>query len=71
MHWKQKLKDNARIIARITDTQQGKDLIKLLNDVFNHTELRGEDTHDTYYRLGQRDVVEYLNVLIGAKLDEH
>lgn len=68
MHWQQKLKHNAMVVQRVADTAHGKEFFALINEVFNHVELIGADTHDTYYRLGQRDVVEYLNQLLEARI---
>ena len=61
--WKQRLKDRERIVKRVFETAEGQQLLALLNDTFTHGDLIGKDTHDTYYRLGQRDVVEFLNHL--------
>lgn len=63
MNWKQRLKDRERIVKRVCDTGEGKQLLALLNDTFVRGDLIGKDTHDTYYRLGMRDVVEFLNHL--------
>ena len=54
---------------RLNNSAQGKAAIELLNETFNHPDIIGKDTHDTYYRLGQRDVVEYINQLVKAGTD--
>ena len=69
MQWQQKLKQNAELFRRLNNSAQGKAAIELLNETFNHPDIIGKDTHDTYYRLGQRDVVEYINQLVKAGTD--
>jgi len=63
MNWKERLKERERIIKRVCETADGQLLLALLNDTFVTADLVGKDTHDTYYRLGQRDVVEFINLI--------
>lgn len=70
MHWKQQLINNAREIRAVTDTTAGQKLLKLLDRQFNSTEAVGENTHETYFNLGQQSVVRYLQIIAEAAPEE-
>lgn len=54
----------AALFAAVFDSSAGKKVLEYLNAEFNQDELRASTPHDTYYRLGQRDVVVYINQMI-------
>ena len=56
--------ERARTLARVFDTPSGKEALKLLQDMFDLDDCVGVDTHNTYYKLGQRDVVKYIETLL-------
>jgi hypothetical protein len=51
---------NQAIVQRALNTPDGQALMELLTKRFDATELRGPDPYDTYYRVGQRDLVVWL-----------
>lgn len=61
--WKERLREKAEIVRSALNTDSGKALFGLMSQTFESGSLKGEDPHDTYYRLGQRDVVAYLREL--------
>lgn len=59
-----KLKKKAGAAARILNSPDGRVLMDALRTEFVHLDLRGKTTEDTYYNLGSRDVVKYLEQLV-------
>ena len=59
-----------QVMARVFDTASGKEALQLLRDMFDLDDCRGETTEDTYYKLGQRDVVKYIEALLRRAGDE-
>jgi hypothetical protein len=57
------LKRKQGIIKRVLMTSDGKELMRVLEETFEERRLRGDDPYDTYYNLGQRDLVQYLKQL--------
>jgi len=53
-----------KIMMRVFGTSAGIDALDLLRDMFDLDDCRGETTEDTYYKLGQRDVVKYIEALL-------
>lgn len=45
-------------------TQSGQEVLDALDQAFDGVDLRGKDTHNTYYNLGARDVVAYIKQMI-------
>lgn len=45
-------------------TQAGQEVLTALDDAFNGVDLRGKSVEDTYYNLGARDVLMYINQMI-------
>ena len=68
--WKEALRPKIQLIQRVASSPDGEELFNLLANTFDTVSLRGLDTHDTYYKLGMRDVVQYLRELRDAKTDE-
>ena len=56
--------ERAQILARVFHTPAGKDALKFLQDQFDLDDCRGVDSNDTYYKLGQREVVKYIETLL-------
>ena len=54
----------AKVLARVFDTEPGKEALQLLRDLFDPDECRGSDSNETYYKLGQREVVKYIEALL-------
>ena len=44
----------------------GQEVLKALEAEFDHVNIKSSDPHETYYRLGQRDVVVYLRQILQA-----
>lgn len=55
-----RLRQKGRVVAEALNTEPGKKLTALLVDEFDCDDLRGRTVEETYFRLGQRDVVVYL-----------
>ena len=68
--WRNALRPKIQLINSIFNTHDGEQFFQLLVDTFDRTNIRGADTHETYYRLGQRDVVQYLRELREAAARE-
>lgn len=64
--WKEKLREKSSVVRDAFSTEAGQKLEKLLIETFEDKSLKSEDPHETYYRLGQRDVVQYLRELKGV-----
>lgn len=64
------VKQKAKTIARFMNSPIGSQVIRMLEDEFPGG--RGKTPYDTYYNLGARDVVDYLNQLkrIGEQEDQ-
>ena len=65
--WEEELKNRAKLVQAVASTPDGKALFDLLETVFESRRLRDDDPHQTYYNLGQRDVVQYLRELRGIE----
>ena len=50
-------------------TQVGQQVLKDLREEFDPRELKGEDTHSTYFNLGGRDVIMYIDQLLDFDKD--
>jgi hypothetical protein len=47
-------------------TPGGKEVLKALEDEFDAMDIRDDNPHNTYYKLGQRDVVVYIKQMLEA-----
>jgi len=58
------------VIMRFMNSPIGRQVVRMLEEEFPSGV--GKDPYDTYYKLGSRDVIEYLNQLkrIGEKNEE-
>ena len=54
----------AHTVSEVFNTHAGKEALDVLRDMFDHDDCRGESVEDTYYRLGQRDVIKYIEALL-------
>ena len=54
------------------NTPAGKKVLRAMEEEFDGVEIRQDSPHDTYYRLGQRDVVVYIKQMLkhARKNDE-
>lgn len=71
--WQHKLLSNFRDIKRVTDTQEGKQLLALLEEQFASHNTVGKDALETYFNLGQQSVVSYIRMIADtapAELDK-
>jgi hypothetical protein len=58
------LRDRKKIVAaikRLAATQDGKFVLKYLNNSYVNTSSKRENIYDTYYALGQADLVKMFN----------
>lgn len=64
-------KNRIKMFKRVFDTQDGKDVLKYLEDKYYHRKsyLKGEPDH-TAFREGQRDVVAEIREYILEKLND-
>ena len=60
---KKRLAKKSMLVSNFMRSEAGRAIIEILDEEFHDGELRGTDTHQTYYKLGQRDVVSYLKQL--------
>lgn len=58
------LSKKAEAFKRTFLTQTGQEVMEALDAAFNGVDLRGKSVEDTYYNLGARDVLMYINQLI-------
>ena len=63
--WRSAIREKSEIVRAALDTPTGKNLMKVMEDTFCNQSLRRDSPYDTYYALGQRDVVQYLRELGG------
>ena len=65
------VKQKAKTIQRFMNSPVGQQVVRMLEQEFPGG--KGTDPYDTYYKLGARDVIEYLHQLkrIGEKEDQH
>lgn len=61
--WKEALREKSDLVRQVAETELGARLFELLEETFERRSLVGDGPHETYYRLGQRDVVQYLREL--------
>ena len=59
-----RLDERAKAVWAVFQTDGGQRALDVLRDMFDADDLRGQTTEDTYYRLGQRDVIIYIDQLI-------
>lgn len=58
-------KENDRIVAAFFANPVGKQVVAILEKTYAGQDVKTNDPHETYFRLGQRDVVLELKRLIG------
>ena len=59
-----RMKAKSRAVRAIFSSPEGKKVLELLSEQFDQDDLRGDTVQDTYYNLGQRDVLIYIRQLI-------
>ena len=57
--------ENDRTVAAFFNNPVGRQVIEILEKSYNGQDVKAKDPHETYFRLGQRDVVLELKRLIG------
>ena len=55
------VKQKAATIARFMNSPVGRQVVRMLEEEFPGG--KGKDPYDTYYNLGSRDVIDYMNQL--------
>jgi len=55
-----KIRVKAGVVADLMNSEVGKLFIKALEETFYDGPMIGTDPYQTYFNLGQRDVVDYL-----------
>lgn len=58
------IRKKAKVFYSVFKSSQGQEILKALEDEFDHSDIKSSDPHETYYRLGQRDVVVYIRQLL-------
>lgn len=59
------LNKKARIFKNVFSTGNGKVILQALKDEFDAMEIRDNDPYNTYYNLGRRDVVKYIEQMMN------
>ena len=73
----ERLRNKSRTFKSVFSSEQGQVVLQALEDEFNHVNIKSADPHETYYRLGQRDVVVYIRQLmenlenLDARIEQH
>lgn len=70
-HLKENLRKKAISVHSLLTSPEGKGLMKALEEEFDGVSLKADNPYETYYRLGQRDVVMYLKQLVSYVEKEH
>lgn len=60
---KRRIREKAATFHEFLSNPVGKELIQILKEEFDGADLRGATSDDTYYNLGSRDVVMFLETL--------
>lgn len=60
----------ARVIQRVMATPDGQQMLKAMEDVFENVPLFAEDAHRMAYRVGQRDVLQWMKSLNDLQREE-
>lgn len=58
-------KAKRELTRRLFSTEDGKLVLAHLDEMFNHDNIVGETTHETYLRIGNKEPIEYINRLLG------
>lgn len=61
------LQKRRQTLRRWVQSEQGKEALEVLSDMFYDGDLRRSDPNNTYYALGQRDVVVMLKELADSE----
>ena len=61
--------DFGDLVSRVFDNPAGRLLLKEMQTRYADR-LKGDDTHDTYYRLGARDVIRDIQFHVSQREDE-
>ena len=67
---KERLRTKGKVVREALSTESGQKLLMLLLEEFDGDDVRGGTVEDTYYRLGQRDVIVYMVRLLEGIGDE-
>ncbi len=57
-------------LKRLFATEDGKKVLAHLQLVYRHDTVVGKDTHETYLRIGNNEVFDYIDQVIGEKNDD-
>lgn len=58
------VRQKAKAFAAVFNSREGRIVLESLKNEFCKDELRAETPHDTYYNLGRRDTVVYIEQMI-------
>lgn len=58
--WREELAQRAKLFKQVFGTDAGKKVLEQLRRDFLQGEIRAGTTQDTYYNLGQHDLVKYI-----------
>lgn len=59
-------KEVINALTRIASTNDGKFVLKYLNKVYLSASSKREDIYETYYALGQADLIKTINKLVKS-----
>lgn len=63
---KERLKKKAKVFQNLFSTPDGKKALEALQQEFDSVDIMSDTPEKTAYRLGQRDVVKYIEQMIQA-----
>lgn len=66
---KRRIREKAAQFQEFMSNPVGRKLVQILNEEFDREDLRGATVEETYYNLGARDVVKYLETLSRVQTD--
>jgi hypothetical protein len=68
MSWRDQIRPQASVVQRALATEQGHELMKLLEKSFQSGTLMGSNEAETAYAVGQYELVEYLKELRDVEM---
>ena len=68
--WREQLRPRALTVQRVFQSENGKELMEMMEKQFQRGTLMGNDMNETAYAIGQFELVEYLKELRDLELKD-
>lgn len=68
--WQEAVDRKGILFRKVFGTSNGKKAFQELVDIFVKQSSKGVDPYDTYYKLGQRELVEYIRQIMENEPNE-